>query len=169
MARAMTDEEAALACPLESHADALVPVPVDGHVAEQRRRRRSRIRSLSDMPQLFEDEASDAPAPAPLRPTEAQRADARHRSRRSFNDFEATLHPAPRVNTMKELEAADFGLPSPKRPPRPLNVPELGKPTNRAALSKAARADRVATWTPVIVNPGVHAKDKNQFVPANQR
>jgi len=70
---------------------------------------------------------------------------------------------------MKELEAADFGLPSPKRPPRPLNVPELGKPTNRAALSKAARADRVATWTPVIVNPGVHAKDKNQFVPANQR
>lgn len=304
MARAMTDEEAALACPLESHADALVPVPVDGHVAEQRRRRRSRIRSLSDMPQLFEDEASDAPAPAPLRPTEAQRADARHRSRRSFNDFEAMRGgfdaPRPRSQsrlgeqelgtaelsqceaTLRELaapadagaaagfaatishlrayvvgaqlggaatlrslleritgfakdftacdaatlyladdrdetalvmrmstnwdarnaakairiragqglagmtmmeqrparlddayesklEAADFGLPSPKRPPRPLNVPELGKPTNRAALSKAARADRVATWTPVIVNPGVHAKDKNQFVPANQR
>jgi hypothetical protein len=111
MARAMTDEEAALACPLESHADALVPVPVDGHVAEQRRRRRSRIRSLSDMPQLFEDEASDAPAPAPLRPTEAQRADARHRSRRSFNDFEAMRggFDAPRPRSQSRLGEQELG------------------------------------------------------------
>ena len=81
---------------------------------------------------------------------------------------------APKVNTMKELEPSDFGLPSPKKQgPRKLNVPELAKPTvlppTKAKPDKGPKPDKVATWTPVIVHPHQLTKDKNQFVPANQR